>query len=68
MASVDEDAELFHGLTVWTESVSAQVRDYGVVVHVMDDGPTDLGDPLLSKDDARRLRDLLNVATARGFL
>jgi hypothetical protein len=66
--AIDDDPEFFHGLTLWTEAISAQVRDYGLVIHAMPGGPTEQGDPILSLADARRLRDLLNVATARGAL
>lgn len=63
--AIDSDPEFFHGLTFWGQMVSAQVRDRGVlVVHDLPDGP----DITMTPDDARRLRDLLNVATARGFL
>lgn len=63
--SIDSDPEFFHGLTFWGQSVSAQVRERGVViVYDLPSGP-EVG---LTPSDARRLRDLLNLATARGFL
>jgi hypothetical protein len=75
--SIDADPEFFHGLTIWCGNptairVSAQIRDAGqLAVYV---GPaaqrsTEDNHPvILPADDARRLRDLLNVATARGML
>lgn len=68
---VDDDPEMYHGLTVWTDSVSMQVRDSDVVLHVMDGAtrsPEHLEPVLIPKAEARRIRDLLNVATARGEL
>jgi hypothetical protein len=63
--AIDSDPEFFHGLTFWGQMASAQVQDRGVlIVHDLPDGP----DITLTPDDARRLRDLLNVATARGLL
>lgn len=63
--SIDSDPEFFHGLTFWGQMVSAQVQERGVVVvHDLPGGP----DVTMTPDDARRLRDLLNLATARGFL
>ena len=78
--SIDSDPELFHGLTVTQGDpgnirVSAQLRDYAdgnrLALYI---GPgaersTEVGEPaILPAEDARALRDLLNVATARGFL
>ncbi len=72
--SIDNDPEFFHGLTFWGEKVSAQVREAssaeeyltGLVVHPL--GTPEGEEVFLPMPDARRLRDLLNVATARGFL
>jgi hypothetical protein len=75
--SIDADPEMFHGLTIWCGEpknvrISAQIRDAGqLAVHI---GPaaersTEDNHPvILPADDARRIRDLLNVATARGIL
>lgn len=72
--SIDSDPEFFHGLTFWGEKVSAQVREASsaeeyrnaLVIHTL--GEDDGHGTVLPMPDARRLRDLLNVATARGFL
>jgi hypothetical protein len=62
--SIDSDPEFYSGLTMWGTAVSAQVSDTTVVLH-----PTNsLLDVEMPHTDARRLRDLLNVATARGYL
>jgi hypothetical protein len=69
--SIDSDPEFWHGLTLWTDSVSMQVRDTDVVLHVRAQAhrSTEEHQPfLLPNAEARRIRDLLNVATARGFL
>jgi hypothetical protein len=66
-----EDPELFYGLTIWDGFGSMQVRDTGVALAVMDNAPrsSEMGRPvLLTNAEARRIRDLLNIATARGFL
>ncbi len=65
------DLELLEGLTVWTGTVSMQMRDGQVALHVRDDAPrsSEDGRPVLMPvEDAVRVRDLLNVATARGRL
>lgn len=66
--AIDADPEFFHGLTMWGKAVSVQVRENAVIIHPLPGGPTEKNDPALPLDDARRLRDLLNVATARGYL
>lgn len=63
--SIDSDPEFFHGLSFLGQSVSAQMRDRGVLV--VNDLPN-IHVTTLTPSDARRLRDLLNLATARGFL
>lgn len=71
MIAIDADPELFHGLTIWTDSVSMQMRSDDVALHVRSEAPRspETGNPvLLSHDEARKMRDLLNVATARGAL
>lgn len=71
---IDNDPEFFHGLTMWGEAASFQIRsDQGerLVVFIREDAPrsSENGHPAcLPASDARRLRDLLNVATARGYL
>lgn len=63
--------ETFLGLTIWTEAISMQVRDDTVALHVMEGArrSSENGEPvLLSHAEARRVRDLLNMATARGML
>lgn len=65
------DLEMIEGLTVWTSTVSMQVRDHQVALHVREDAPrsSEDGHPvLMTVEDAIRMRDLLNVATARGQL
>lgn len=69
---IDEDPEFFHGLTMWSRRTvrgahngcpfAAQVRDHGLVLAFNGE------DYEVDMQDARRLRDLLNVATARGLL
>lgn len=62
--SIQDDPEFFYGLTMWADGLSAQVRDTTVVLF-------DRGRETENEIDqvaARRLRDLLNVATARGHL
>lgn len=69
--AIDSDPEMYHGLTIWTENVSMQVRDTEVMLHVMEDAkrsPEHLHPVLLDQGEARRIRDLLNIATARGML
>lgn len=68
---IDQDAEFFHGLTAWGPNASYQVRDDCLAFHVMENAKrsSEQGQPvLMTLDEARRLRDLLNVATARGAL
>lgn len=59
-------------LTVWGQTMSAQVRGLATVaMHHYDDAPrsTENGQPyLLTTLDAVLLRDVLNAATDRGFL
>lgn len=62
-------------LTVWGDSFSAQLRDYvsgtALALHIRDDAPRcdEDGHPYqLSTADAVLLRDVLNAATARGYL
>lgn len=65
------DLEMIEGLTVWTGTVSIQVRDGYVALHVRDDAPrsTEDGHPVeMPVADATKVRDLLNIATARGQL
>lgn len=64
--AVDADPEFFYGLTMWVDGTSAQVRDTTVIVHAMNAAPPQ--EVEMSLVAARRLRDLLNVATARGHL
>lgn len=73
--SIDSDPEFFHGLTMWGRAAWFQIRDTQggptLVVMIRDDAPrsSENGHPaILPVDDLMRLRDLLNVATARGFL
>lgn len=74
LKSIDSDPEFFHGLTFWGEKVSAQVtemstldeRRHGLVINDMHNVNAD--SVVLSPTDACRLRDLLNLATARGFI
>jgi len=66
-----EIAEMMDGLTIWTDSVSVQVRDDEVALSVQESAvrSAEAGAPvLIPADDARKIRDLLNVATARGVL
>jgi hypothetical protein len=66
-----EIVEMMEGLTIWTDSVSVQVRDDEVALSVQPEAvrSTEAGEPvLIPAADARKVRDLLNVATARGFL
>lgn len=67
--SPNDDPEFWHGLTMWEEGVSAQVRDGALVLHFVnsDDGSVQ-GEFELDEPAVLRLRDLLNVATARGHL
>lgn len=61
----------FYSLTIWTPTISMQVRDADVALHVMEGAPrsAENGHPvLIPKDEARRIRDLLNMATARAEL
>ena len=73
--------ELISGLTLHGDTVGAQVREYTVEVGsdqtesvlAIDVSRAGLSPEhgavhMLSADDTRALRDLLNVATARGFL
>jgi hypothetical protein len=65
------DQEMLQGLTIHTESVGMQVRDGEVALYVRPEAPrsSEDGAPvLMSAAAARRVRDLLNVATARGCL
>lgn len=74
MISIDSDPEFFHGLTFWGEKVSAQIAEASkaeeyrnaLVIHRL--GEDDGHGTFVPTPDARRLRDLLNLATARGFL
>jgi hypothetical protein len=71
LAAIDADPEMWHGLTIWTDSISLQVRDDTVALHVSDDARRSTEDHhpvILTAAEALRIRDLLNVATARGFL
>ena len=66
--AIDHDPEFYHGLT-WNDDeamVAAQIQgpESGLKIHDKQDGK----DVDLTPAEARRLRDLLNVATARGFL
>lgn len=73
---IDSDPEFYHGLTFRGEWVSAQIhemsspeeRKYGLVLHPMSNKQPANMDIHLSPSDACRLRDLLNIATARGFI
>jgi hypothetical protein len=71
-SAIDADPEFFYGLTMWVDGTSAQVRDTTVVVHAMQTRDVFVrpvaGEVEMSHTAARRLRDLLNVATARGML
>lgn len=61
-----DDPEMFDGRTIWGDGWATQVRGNGVVLYFeRKGGGVEYG---VSLDDARRLRDLLNVATARRFL
>lgn len=69
--SIDTPERTFYSLTIWTPTISMQVRENIVALHVMDDAPRspEDGHPVeMSHDDARKIRDLLNMATARGEL
>lgn len=77
--AIDSDPEFFHGLTMWSEdrpdgfpAFAAQVRESGVDLvfnERRDDGHVGSRfEQEIPLADARRLRDLLNVATARGYL
>lgn len=70
--TICEDAfETFLGLTLWTVALSMQVRDDTVALQVRYGAQrsTEDGQPvLLTHDEARKVRDLLNMATARGML
>jgi hypothetical protein len=72
MSNYDREiVEMMEGLTIWTDSVSVQVRDDEVALSVQESAihSTENGSPvLIPADDARKIRDLLNVATARGVL
>jgi hypothetical protein len=66
--AIDTDPEFFHGLTFWGTAVNVQIQEFdtGTTVALRDsDGDSILA---LPADDARRLRDLLNLATTRGYL
>jgi hypothetical protein len=70
-ADIDQDPEFYFGLTMYGKAVSVQVRDSYIALSLHDDAPrsNEVGDPVaIPMEDARRLRDLLNVATARGML
>lgn len=68
--------ELLHDtLTVWGDSISAQIRDYtpetALALHIREDAPRSAEDGapyLLPLADAVLLRDVLNAATERGQL
>lgn len=69
--AIDEDPEFFHGLTLWTTSISMQMRDNGAALVIRPEAviSSEYGSPaILDKPELRRIRDLLNVATARGAL
>lgn len=69
--AIDSDRVFYHGLSWWGTNASFQVRDGDLAVHFMEyaERSTENGNPyILSAFEARKLRDLLNVATARGFL
>ena len=72
MSNYDREiVEMMQGLTIWTDSVSVQVRDDEVALSVQKSAirSTEDGAPvLIPAADARKVRDLLNVATARGCL
>jgi hypothetical protein len=77
--AIDSDPEFFHGLTMWSTdqpdgypAFAAQVRDDSVDLvfnERQDNGHVGSRfEREIPLADARRLRDLLNVATARGYL
>lgn len=61
-------AEERQGLTIWGETISAQVRDNGaIVLHHMDGAPTAESADLFAipADDVAKLRALLDEAANR---
>lgn len=67
----DATAYVNSSLSIWTSGFSAQIRDNSLAFHVMDDAErsTEDGHPaIFPLADARRLRDLLNLAHFRGRL
>jgi len=66
---VTDDPEFFHGLTMWEGGeFSAQIRDDALALYFGSGRTAEAGVSLVPLKAARRLRDLLNVATARGHL
>ena len=61
--AIGDDLEFFYGLTMWAEHAAMQLRYTGVVIYDRD-RHTGIW---LSAAEVQRMRDLLNVATARGF-
>lgn len=60
--TIDADAEFFHGLTIWTSSLSLQLRDTSLALHVKNDAmrSSENGNPvLLPKEEGGGRADLL---------
>ncbi len=57
------------GLTIWGETISAQIREGTMALHVRDDAPrsTEDGHPvIMPQEDVAKLRALLVEAETRG--
>lgn len=68
---ISDDPVFWYGLTMGGDFGAAQIRDQYVAFFLKDDveRSTEKDTPaVIHADDARRLRDLLNIATARGML
>lgn len=69
LKAIGDDPEFFHGLTMWGDEWSAQIRDDEVILYFAHGDASPGGtEYAIDAEEARRLRDLLNVATARGAL
>lgn len=61
--------DLLISLTLWEKGFSAQMRERCMVMFFYSEHSRDEGVQIeVDLDAARHLRDLLNMATARGFL
>jgi hypothetical protein len=70
--TIDQDPEFWHGLTLWGSATDvASTRDCGWAAQIRDSHVQFMfndNEFEVPAEEARRLRDLLNVATARGAL